>query len=83
MGKLETLLGVRLLRKRLDMKYFVWSDNVFIYETKCLSKPPEGLWLHFGVCVHLCYFPWSQQLHPSGVQLGYKVINRYKIWLTP
>lgn len=28
----------------------MWSDNVFIYETKCLSKPPEDLWLHFGVC---------------------------------
>lgn len=27
----------------------MWSDNVFIYETKCLSKPPEDLWLHFGV----------------------------------
>lgn len=72
-----------LLRKRLGRKCFVWSDNVFIYETKCLSEPPEDLWLHFGVCVHLCCFPWSQHPHPSGVQLGYGVINNfYKLALS-
>lgn len=61
----------------------MWSDNVFIYETKCLSEPPEDLWLHFGVCVHLCCFPWSQHPHPSGVQLGYGVINNfYKLALS-
>lgn len=55
LGILETLLSVLLLSKILGKKYFVWSDNVFIYETKCLSRPLGDHWLRLGVCVHL-YF---------------------------